>query len=403
MVYVRSVCGTDNYSNWTGEVQFVTTCFTRNLPFTEDFEADSPNLNCWVRYNIDLAGTSWGLSSAYNHTDGGTYSAAHVYGPSTNTEDGYLVSPALVIPASGYIELSFWSNNRFPTYYDKNSVLISSGSPDPTDGDFVEIWSPASVTSNWEQTTLDLSAYHGQTIYIAFRYEGSDAHTWHLDDVSVSVQTPPIKTLNLKAYIEGFWNGVSAMNQAQEVDQDENIFNKFSGTTVDTLSVYLAEADAPWAYLFAAHEVNINTDGSMVISVPAAFSGSYYIAIDHHSSVETWSALPVDFSGTTINYDFTTAAGQAYGSNQKSMGTVWALYSGDVGNDEYIEFLDVVPVYNLSVAGFFGYSLFDLDGSGYIEFFDYIIANNNSIISAGMNTPPNPAKRPGLLKLRLTD
>uniref|UniRef100_UPI00345E2957 hypothetical protein n=1 Tax=Lentimicrobium sp. TaxID=2034841 RepID=UPI00345E2957 len=210
------------------------------------------------------------------------------------------------------------------------------------------------------------------------------------------------KTLNLKAYIEGFWNG-SGMNQAQDVDQDENIFNKFSGTTVDTLSVYLAEADAPWATLFAAHEVSINTDGSMVISVPESLSGNFYIVIDHHSSIETWSALPVDFSGTTIDYDFTTAAEQAYGSNQKSMGTVWALYSGDVNDDEYIEFLDVVPIYNLSTTGFFGYSLFDIDGSGYIEFFDYIMANNNSIIGAGMNTPPNPAKRPGFSNTKPTN
>jgi hypothetical protein len=202
------------------------------------------------------------------------------------------------------------------------------------------------------------------------------------------------KTLDLKAYIEGFWNG-STMNQAQDVDQDENIFNKFSGTTVDTLSVYLAGADAPWATLYAAHAVNINTDGSMAISIPENFSGSYYIVIDHHNSVETWSALPVDFSGTAIDYDFTTAAGQAYGSNQQSMGTVWVLYSGDVNNDEYIEFPDVVAIYNLSVAGFFGYTLYDLDGSGYIEFLDYIIAYNNSTNGVGMNTPVNPAKRPG--------
>jgi len=133
----------------------------------------------------------------------------------------------------------------------------------------------------------------------------------------------------------------------------------------------------------------------MIIPVPAAFTGSYYIVIDHHSSVETWSAMPVDFSGTTVDFDFTTAAGQAYGSNQKSMGSVWAIYTGDVGDDEYIEFLDVVAIYNLSVAAFFGYSLFDLDGNGYIEFLDYIIAHNNSVNGVGMNTPPNPAKRPG--------
>ncbi|MGV8113461.1 MAG: choice-of-anchor J domain-containing protein [Lentimicrobium sp.] len=402
MVYVRSVCGEDNYSNWTGGVQFVTACYSLNLPFTEDFEETSATIPCWSRYDADGGGQQWSWYSGLNHTPDGELVFGHQYGLSGYDEDGWLISPALIIPETGNTELIFWSYNIYPGDYFKNSVLISTGSPDPSDEQYTEIWTPESVSQTWVETVLDLNAYAGETIYIAFRYEGNYAHSWFIDDVNVENTITTIKTLNLKAYIEGFWNG-SAMNQAQDVDEDENIFNKFSGTTVDTLSVYLAEADAPWAYLFAAHEVNINTDGSMVISVPAAFPGSYYIVIDHHSSVETWSALPVDFSGTTIDYDFTTAAGQAYGSNQQSMGTVWALYSGDVNDDEYIEFLDVVPIYNLSAAGFFGYTLFDIDGNGYIEFLDYIIAYNNSVNSVGMNTPPNPAKRPGMLKLKLTD
>ena len=380
----------------------VTPCNAYTVPFSEDFEVSSPTLPCWLSYNADGGGTAWALSTIYNNTPGGQRSALHSYGDISYDEDGWLVSPPVSIPSSGQVDLAFWSYNTYPDDYGKNSVLISTGSGNPDDGEFVEIWSPAVVAGSWTETILSLATYAGQNIFIAFRYEGNFAHGWYLDDVFIGTLAPPVKSLNLKAYIEGFWNG-SAMNQAQDVDEDENIFNKFNGTTVDTLSVYLAEADAPWAYLFAAHEVNINTDGSMVISVPAAFPGSYYIVIDHHSSVETWSALPVDFSGTTIDYDFTTAAGQAYGSNQQSMGTVWALYSGDVNDDEYIEFLDVVPIYNLSAAGFFGYTLFDIDGNGYIEFLDYIIAYNNSVNSVGMNTPPNPAKRPGTSNVQLTE
>ncbi len=188
-VYVRSNCGAGDYSSWASGT-FSTLCDAYALPFTEEFEATSATLGCWFSYNIDLAGTAWGLSSSYNHTTGGSVSAYHTYGPSTNTEDGYLVSPGLVIPASGNIELSFWSYNSFPTYYYKNSVMVSTGSPDPTDGDYVEIWTPGSVTATWEQALLDLSAYHGQTIYVAFRYEGSDAHAWYVDDVSVSTVVP---------------------------------------------------------------------------------------------------------------------------------------------------------------------------------------------------------------------
>ncbi len=302
-----------------------------------------------------------------------------------------------------------WVTGTQPT---GNSVLIvvSYEFIEGTGNDVVNIWVNPSAASLGAATPPAATATVTNTggtdlgsISQFFIRQDSDTETPFIDMDECRVGTSwadvtPAgssgKTLDLKAYIEGFWNG-STMNQAQDVDQDENIFNKFSGTTVDTLSVYLAGADAPWATLYAAHAVNINTDGSMAISLPENFSGSYYIVIDHHNSVETWSALPVDFSGTAIDYDFTTAAGQAYGSNQKSMGTVWVLYSGDVNNDEYIEFPDVVAIYNLSVAGFFGYTLYDLDGSGYIEFLDYIIAYNNSTNGVGMNTPVNPAKRPG--------
>ena len=412
MVYVRSVCGTDNYSIWA-EGSFFTPCDVIIAPFIETVEEGelSP---CWTVSSTDPT-RNWFISGAASGYGVGTRSFTAPFYSISNPTPFDLYTPEFDASALVNPQLEF--DYAYATYIDEVDqldVLYSTDGginyslllamPGGTDGILntggASTSSFAPTASQWATQVLALPA---GTNRIAFRATSAYGNNLYIDNVKIVSAPVTSKTLNLKAYIEGFWNGVSAMNQAQEVDQDENIFNKFSGTTVDTLSVYLAEADAPWAYLFAAHEVNINTDGSMIVSVPAAFSGSYYIVIDHHSSVETWSALPVDFSGTTINYDFTTAAGQAYGSNQKSMGTVWALYSGDVGNDEYIEFPDVIAIYNLGVTGFFGYTLYDLDGNGYIEFLDTIIAYNNSVNSTGMNTPPNPAKRPGLLKLKLTD
>ncbi|MCO5256200.1 MAG: fibronectin type III domain-containing protein [Lentimicrobium sp.] len=410
MIYVRSVCGTENYSNWA-EGSFFTPCDVIIAPFIETVEEGelSP---CWT---IGTSGDgSWFLSSAASGYGIGLRSFIAPFYAISDPSPFDLYTPEFDASALVNPQLEFdFAYATFIDEVDQLDVLYSTDGginyslllamPGGTDGILntggASTSSFAPTASQWETQVLALPA---NTNRIAFRATSAYGNNLYIDNIKIVSAPVTSKTLNLKAYIQGFWNG-SAMNQAQDVDQDENIFNKFSGTTVDTLSVYLAEADAPWAYLFAAHEVNINTDGSMVISVPAAFSGSYYIVIDHHSSVETWSAVPVDFSGTTIDYDFTTAAEQAYGSNQKSMGTVWALYSGDVNDDEYIEFLDVVPIYNLSTTGFFGYSLFDIDGSGYIEFFDYIMANNNSIIGAGMNTPPNPAKRPGFSNTKPTN
>ena len=224
-------------------------------------------------------------------------------------------------------------------------------------------------------------------------------NTW----ADVTLAGPTDKTLNAKAYIEGFWNG-TAMNQVQDADIDLNVFNKFSGTTVDTLSILLAEANPPWGYVYQAHAVNINPDGTMSVTIPSSYSGSYYIVIKQRNSIETWSANAVDFSGSNITYHFTTAASQAFGSNQKDLigdGTVWGLYSGDFTSstagikDEYVDFFDLNEIFNLNLISAAGYQAADITGDGFVDFFDINMAYNNNLISIGMNTPPNPAKRPG--------
>jgi hypothetical protein len=193
-VYVQANCGGGELSEWTGPLTFSTLCHPFNLPFTEDFEAASPTVSCWTVYNADGAGESWVLSSAQNHTTGGSMSALHDFGVPGYDEDGWLISPELNIPGSGTSELSFWSYNTWPDFYGNNSVLISTGSNDPTDGDFVEVWSALSVTDAWVETVLDISDYAGQSIYIAFRYEGNDAHGWFVDDVAITNEATTVPT-----------------------------------------------------------------------------------------------------------------------------------------------------------------------------------------------------------------
>ena len=158
-----------------------------NPILSEDFESSTFPPTGWTRLNVDGGGSQWASSNSYNHTNNGNKSAAHVYS-AAGMQDGYLITPQITnLPANAM--LSFWSYNGYPSYYGgsyggKNSVLISTTNTNPSS--FTEIWSPSSVTASWVQTVLDLSSYAGQNIYIAFRYQGNDAHSWYLDDVFVS-------------------------------------------------------------------------------------------------------------------------------------------------------------------------------------------------------------------------
>ena len=100
--------------------------------------------------------------------------------------DNWLVSRAIDVISSNY-ELKYWeiSDSNGIEFYDKSSVHISAGSANPADGNYVEVYEANTLnTVNWEERTIDLSAYDGETIYVAFRHEGT-YHEWFVDDVTV--------------------------------------------------------------------------------------------------------------------------------------------------------------------------------------------------------------------------
>jgi hypothetical protein len=167
-----------------------------SAPWIETFEN---GIASWSLFNSDGAGKSWVITNNMNHTSGGSSCAYHDYGDLNYSEEGWMVSPAIEIPAAGFYALSFWSFNQWPDFYGKNSVLISSGSPVPADGQFVEIWSPKSVANVWDKKILSLDSYAGKTIYIAFKYTGVCQHSWGLDDISVS--EVPQKDVEIKTII----------------------------------------------------------------------------------------------------------------------------------------------------------------------------------------------------------
>ncbi|MEJ5268208.1 MAG: choice-of-anchor J domain-containing protein [Bacteroidales bacterium] len=189
--YVQTVCTGPAESNWSGQATFTTQCGIFNLPFAEDFE--SGMLNCWTILNVDGGLPVWTLNTSQNHTPGGNTSIYHNYN-GANSDDGWLITPAIQLPTNQNINLSFWSYNSFPTWYGENSVWVSTTGTDPSD--FTKIWQPSSVTDSWEQTNLDLSSYAGEIVYVAFRYAGYDAHAWYLDDINITATPIIVNQIN---------------------------------------------------------------------------------------------------------------------------------------------------------------------------------------------------------------
>ena len=141
----------------------------------------------WASYEIGPSTTVlWGTSSSYVY--GGTKSAYHNYtNSSSNLDESYLVMPQITVPSSGTRLLKFWTYTSYLDTYGYHGLWLSTTSGVPTStssNPFIQLIETSNtLESTWEQITVDLTPYAGQTIYLAFRYYGAYADIWHLDNV----------------------------------------------------------------------------------------------------------------------------------------------------------------------------------------------------------------------------
>lgn len=193
--------------------------------------------------------------------------------------------------------------------------------------------------------------------------------------VSTGVFTVTVNgTLNLHVLIQGYYVGggqmISALTMSGVgVDPNES----------DTIYVELRDQFSP-STVVATSSAILDINGNALFTIPgSAVGGSYYIVVLHRNAVQTWSALPVTFSGATT-YDFATSSSQAYNGNMIEVEPgIWAVYSGDIApQDEFIDLFDQIALDNDLSNGVSGYLATDLNGDGFIDLFDQIILDNNT-------------------------
>ena len=166
----------------------------RELPYYEGFETGETDWECWTVIdegeNCNEEGVYY---NTYWHRQGvnddvppvtGDYCAKYSWNDGF-TQEGWLISPQIHIPSGAFTQLSFNSYELYDYAMVYEGVWVSV--VDDNLGNFTEIWAQTNASERWKTVEIDLSAYQGQDIYIAFKYEGFDGHTWYIDDVGVNV------------------------------------------------------------------------------------------------------------------------------------------------------------------------------------------------------------------------
>ena len=230
-------CNADGTTRWSKKATFTTECgaiiVDAENPFFEDFESEAFVPNCWDIYSTNSH--QWTRSTTRAHS-GSASAFSSFYG------DNYLVMPDLELSDNASaVQLSFWSYDSYP--YDfapgNNTVVLLNGNTETV------LWSAETAIQDWTEATIDLSAYIGQTITLAFKYAGNDGNGWFVDEVEVAAITPIF-------LVNGNWN-------------DANCWNTGSVPAEGSDVIIRADAIVPAGYAAEANMVSLE-GGSITVA-----------------------------------------------------------------------------------------------------------------------------------------
>ena len=183
---VQAICSATE-SATTTTINVMTNCSdVTTLPYYEGFE---DGLGCWFTINGSSDGQPWSVNSCSSLTNvdphGGAYVASSwSWSGSAMHANAWLISPKFVLPnTTDSITLTWWENTN-PSYSDSYRVVLST-----TDNDtaaFTTVVYPyTQAAGTWTIKTVDLTAYAGQSIYLAFHHQDYDENYLLIDDIAL--------------------------------------------------------------------------------------------------------------------------------------------------------------------------------------------------------------------------
>ena len=295
--------------------------------WTEGFEN---GLNGWSVITVNADGGEWLHSNnnpgGYDYTTlahGGTgfalcYSFVDYVG-SFDT-DSYLVTPQMNSVVNGST-LTFFADNANDQYPENFSVCVATAA-NPTASDFTSVWSGGAKGTvsdgamlrhtnnryeNWRQHTIDLSAYAGQNVWIAFHDANYDAYEIWIDDVTFTTDE------KAPAHVDGC--GTHVANNTSRAMWDVLLtFNAAEGGQygVVTDGDYIYTSN--WGYSSAANNFyKYDMDGNMIEGFNITgcgtlrgmtFDGEYIYGVANSSTIYC-----VDLNNHTLVSTFTSSYG----------------------------------------------------------------------------------------------
>ena len=230
-VQVQAVTG-EQQSSWSSTLRFKTLPTNATILYRQDFD-DTNDINelGWTFVDNDGNGLNWTMSingifdyheysPSYTSTSvpNSLYSQSFTEnGKSAINADNWAITPAIKIDESSILSFQLaYADTDFP---DKVGVYVGETA---NVNEMTEVLAPIifsrTAKHQFNEETVDLSAFAGKTCYIAFRHQDYEKYAVFIDDVTVYT-IPPTYDLTLADGTEDAanWQGKAGEGKYQEL------------------------------------------------------------------------------------------------------------------------------------------------------------------------------------------
>ena len=197
-------------------------------------------------------------------------------------------------------------------------------------------------------------------------------------------------TLNSNILIEGFYSSGGLM-QNSGTGCLNFIDNLAHPNPLDVDTIFISAMDPVFPFAEVTRQAGIlktNGDVTVIFDASVITNNNYYLKINHRNSLETWSAAPLQLTANT-NYLFSTAATQSFLSTAVATpdNLYFAIYSGDINQDNNIDASDFLVLDPLIQNGINGYDVGDVNGDASVDATDFLTLYPNIQLGIGAPTP----------------
>lgn len=336
---VAAVCGVDDESTIATVAGHTACGAVASFPYTMGFEtADAEKLACWTTVDADGDGNGWDFSALTAHT--GTYVATSASYDNNSGElfpDNWLISPAITLPNDRDMQLSWWEVGQDASWPDETySVYISTTGNTTADFNTTELQPMFTATAAYVNHIINLAAYRGETIWIAYRhYDCSDLYQLNIDDISVedapSCAAPADIAVDSWTYntVTVSWTdnnaGGSTYVILDDLDNEVVTITGLSSTGV-TITGLTAETNYPLGS-FKVKAVCSGSEESSPVNVPAFYTGYCQSAPGTGYPI---NSVVFGNGANTVNNTTTPAGAPYYGDYHNMVGTVYQGMTADI-------------------------------------------------------------------------